>query len=143
MKKIFLSILIVTNVFVLSAFSQTEITLTIRATGFKSNIGQSILELYRKEDNVPKKPFMVLKANIVNNEATFSVKNLAYGDYAAIIVHDQNSNGKIDHSFGIPSEPLGFTNNWELGLFSGMPSFEKLKFTFSKTNISLTVKMND
>ena len=30
-----------------------------------------------------------------------------YGDYAAILVHDKNKNGIIDHKWGIPAEPLG------------------------------------
>ena len=141
MKNLFISMLITTNLFCFSAFSQIGIPLTIHATGFKSNDGQALLELYRKEDNVPKKPYMTIKAAISNNEATFSIKNLDSGDYAAIIVQDENSNNKIDHSWGIPGEPMGFTNNWKLSLFSGLPSFEKLKFNFSAANSTCTVKM--
>ena len=146
MKRVFLSILCVTNLFLHTSFSQSEQTetiLTIKVSGYKSNIGQSLLKIFRKEDNMPKNPFITLKSSIINNEATFIVKDLVYGDYAAIIVHDQNSNNEIDHSFGIPSEPLAFTNNWKLSIFSGMPSFEKLKFTFSKTNNTLIVKINN
>ena len=58
-------------------------------------------------------------------------KNLPYNVYAAIVVHDKNSNGIIDHRFGMPNEPLGFSNNWKLSLFSGMPTFQKLKFSFT------------
>jgi uncharacterized protein (DUF2141 family) len=119
-----------------------ETNLTLHVTGFESNVGQALLRLFRKEDKVPTKPFMTVKATIANKEASFVIDKLAFDDYAAIIVHDQNSNNDIDHSFGIPSEPLGFTNNWKLGLFTGMPTFEKLKFTFSKADNTFTVKMD-
>ncbi|MEI6767012.1 MAG: DUF2141 domain-containing protein [Bacteroidota bacterium] len=146
MKNVRLSLLLLINLLAVSAFSQTaqtETTFTVHASGFESNTGQAMLRLFRAGDEVPTKPFLILKVAIVNKDAVFTVKNLAYGDYAAIIVHDRNANGEIDHSFGMPSEPLGFSNNWELGLFSGMPTFEKLKFTFSKTNKSLSVNMDD
>lgn len=142
MKKIFLSLLLIVNLFVVNSFSQTETTLTVHVTGYENNIGQTLLKLFRKSDDVTKKPFMIVKVNIVNNKATFLVKNIAYGDYAVIVVHDQNSNGEIDHSWGMPSEPLGFSNNWKLGVFSGMPSFEKLKFPFSKINCNIAIKID-
>ena len=52
---------------------------------------------------------------------------------AAILYHDQNSNGTLDHNFfRIPNEPMGFSNEWKLTLFSGMPNFSKLKFEYSE-----------
>ena len=66
---------------------------------------------------------------------------MAYGDYAAILVHDENGNGKIDHSFGLPAEQLGYTNNWTLGVFTGMPSFAKLKFSFNADRQSVPVSI--
>jgi outer membrane protein len=57
---------------------------------------------------------------------------LAFGDYAVVVLHDGNDNGEVDHNFlGLPTEPLGFSNGFKLGLFSGKPTFEKLRFTFS------------
>ena len=67
--------------------------------------------------------------------------DLPFGDYAAIFVHDRNGNDKIDHRLGIPNEPLGYTNNWKLSLFSGMPTFEKLRFTFSASMNHFVIKM--
>ena len=108
-------------------------SLTFNITGFADNTGQVIVQLFRKVDEVPSSPFKKVKGVIKNNTAEVIFTNLSYGDYAAIIFHDQNSNGEIDHCWGVPCEPLGYTNDWELSLFSGMPTFEKLKFTFSPT----------
>jgi hypothetical protein len=46
----------------------------------------------------------------------------------------------------MPSEQLGYSNNWDLGFTSGMPTFSKLKFQFSKVaqkqSINITHKKN-
>ena len=116
-------------------YSQTDLTkgkLTFNLTGFEDNAGQVLVELFRREDKVPAKPFMEVTAKIINREAVVTIENLPYGVYAAIIVHDKNSNGHIDHRMGMPSEPLAYPNNWKLTLLSGMPTFDKLKFSFSQ-----------
>ena len=128
-----------------SIFSQPAVeTLTFHVTGFGDNIGQALVYLYRAQDDVPKKPFMHLKAEIVNKESDLAVTNLPYGLYAAIVVHDLNANGKIDHRWmGMPAEPMGYSNNWRFSLFSGMPTFEKLKFLFSRQNSTITIRMKE
>lgn len=110
-----------------------EPTLTITGSNFQNDIGKAVVNLFRKQDDVPKKPFRTASAGIVNGEATIEFKNLPYGDYAAVLFHDENSNNVIDHRFGFPNEPIGFSNDWRLSFFSGMPTFEKLKFRFYDT----------
>jgi uncharacterized protein (DUF2141 family) len=83
-----------------------------------------------------------MKGKIENGKAEIVFKNILYGDYAAILLHDENSNGVIDHTSGITSEPLGYTNNWRLTLFSGKPNFEKLKFNFSEQNTKQTIAIS-
>jgi uncharacterized protein (DUF2141 family) len=55
----------------------------------------------------------------------------AFGQYAAVVYHDLDSNGVLDHGWFGPKEPLGFSGGWKLSLLSGMPTFEKLRFDFS------------
>ena len=127
------------------AYSQRAVSagsLTFNISGFADNSGQVIVQLFRKEDKMPKNPFMQIEAKIVDKKAVVVIKDLSYGFYGAIIVHDQNSNGIIDHRWGIPNEPLGYTNNWQLSLLSGMPTFEKLKFYFSESNTICAVQMH-
>jgi uncharacterized protein (DUF2141 family) len=118
-------------------------TLTFHVTGLSDTTGQVMVQLFRKEDQVPKNLFMTVHAEIINMKAVVVFEHLAYGDYAAIVVHDKNTNGKIDHRWGIPNEPLGFTNNWHLSLFSGMPTFDKLKFTFNEENQICNIHMRE
>jgi uncharacterized protein (DUF2141 family) len=113
--------------------AQPSGTLTIDATNFKNDKGVAVVHLFRKEDDVPKKPFMQASHAIVNGKASIVFHNVLSGDYAVMLFHDENSNGKLDHRFGFPNEPMGFSNDWRLSLFSGMPSFNKLMFEFSET----------
>lgn len=146
MKKNFLILTAIFSLVSVSLFSQTETTtgiLTFKVTGFESSSGQAILMLYRPADNVPKTPFKRVTAEILNKESVITVKDLPYGEYAAILVHDKNKNGIIDHKWGMPAEPLGYTNHWKLSLFSGMPNFEKLKFRYSESCSMVVVSINN
>jgi len=130
----------------INIFAQTEKSmgsLTFNVVGFANDEGQILVQLFRKEDKVPTKPFKVVKALIANKKADVVVENLSFGEYAVIIVHDKNSNGIIDHKWGMPNEPLGFTNNWHFSLFSGMPTFDKLKFTFTGSQDKCNIIMRD
>ena len=118
-------------------------SLTFKVAGFADDEGQVLVQLFRKEDKVPANPFRQVMAKITNREAIVLVDSLLYGEYGAIIVHDKNGNGHIDHRWGIPAEPLGYTNNWKLTLFSGMPSFEKLKFSFNESTGQYSIKMKE
>jgi uncharacterized protein (DUF2141 family) len=118
-------------------------TLTIEVTGFTSNVGQAVLELFRKNDKVPTGPSTIQTATIANKKAVFTINNLVFDDYAILVYHDQNSNNEIDHSFGIPAEPLGYSNNWELSLYSGMPTFEKLRFSFTQKTEKIKIQMSE
>jgi uncharacterized protein (DUF2141 family) len=64
------------------------------------------------------------------------------GEYAAIAYHDKNSNSTLDHKMGFPNEPMGFSNNWNFSLFSGMPTFKKLKFNFESDNAVIEIPVD-
>jgi uncharacterized protein (DUF2141 family) len=119
----------------LPAYAQTTNetgNLTFEISGLKTNEGEIVVMLYRKDDKIPGTPFRQETSKITDKKALIAIQNLAFGEYAAIIVHDENANGIIDHKWGMPSEPLLYTNQWKFTLFSGMPSFNKLRFAFSK-----------
>jgi len=122
--------------------AQPSGTLTIDATNFKSDNCVAVVHLFRKQDDVPKKPFIEASHAIINGKSKIVFQNLVYGEYAAILFHDENSNEKLDHRFGLPNEPMGFSNNWKLSLFSGMPTFQKLRFEFNenKSTCRLTIR---
>ena len=131
----------------LTAFKQQPSgTLTVNTTNYNNNNGKAVLLLFRKDDKIPNNPFNTIVTEIKDKKAVFEIQNIAFDDYVIILLHDENDNGIIDHSFGLPSEQLGYSNNWELGFFTGMPTFSKLKFQFSTSaqtqNITITYKKN-
>jgi uncharacterized protein (DUF2141 family) len=135
------------TVILLSASKQqSNGTLTINSGNFNNNNGKAILFLFRKNDKIPLNPFKAIVTEIKDKKAFFEIQNLAFDEYAIMLLHDENNNGEIDHSMGFPSEQLGYSNNWKLGFFTGVPIFSKLKFQFTAThevqNINITYKKN-
>lgn len=122
--------------------AQKATSLTIEVTHFEGDHGQAVIHLFRKQDDIPKKPYLKLTAMITNKKATVVFDNIPYGEYAAIVFHDENNNGELDHRFGFPNEPMGFSNEWKLSLFSGMPTFEKLHFTFNKQSFNYAITIH-
>jgi uncharacterized protein (DUF2141 family) len=122
--------------------AQSSGILTINATNLKTDKGVAVVHLFRKQDDVPKKPFKEASHVIDNHKSKIVFRNLPYGEYAAILFHDENSNGILDHRFGFPNEPMGFSNDWKLSLFSGMPTFQKLRFEFreGKTTCLIAIR---
>ena len=68
------------------------------------------------------------------------ISDLASGEYALVVYHDENGNGRLDENFiGIPNEPLGFSNRyWP----KGPPTFAKAAFTLEADETkSIDVKL--
>lgn len=119
--------------------------LVIQVRGLPDERGQVIANLFRAGDDVLKIETFYLRAQgkISDRRARVVFQNLKYGEYAVSVFHDENGNGILDHNLlRLPAEPLGFSNGFQLGLFSGLPNFEKLHFFFSPgaDTIEITVK---
>jgi uncharacterized protein (DUF2141 family) len=124
---------------------ETSGDLTLQVGGFLNNNGQVIANLFRESDDVmkPDKAYLQVRATISGNRAQLVFRNLKYGKYAVTAFHDENGNGRLDHNLlHFPAEPLGFSNNFHMGVFSGLPSFEKMQFEFvpGTESISILVK---
>lgn len=119
--------------------------LTIQVSGLLNNSGQVIANIFRSEGDIMKieTAYLRVKADVSNQHAQLVFLNLEYGKYAVSIFHDENGNGDLDHNFiRMPAEPLGFSNGFKMGLFSGLPNFEKLQFDFlpGAETIEISVK---
>lgn len=124
-------ILITITILISSLFYAQSSDLEIYVKNIKSNKGDIILGLYNNKKDFTKKIYknQVIKAKKGEVKAVF--KNLPYGTYAIAILHDENSNGKMDFNLlGIPKEDYGFSNNAK-GVLSA-PSFKKASFKINK-----------
>ncbi len=119
--------------------------LTIQVHGLLHDRGKVIANLFREGDNVMKieTAYLRAQATISDKKAQLVFQNLKYGKYAVTVFHDENDNGILDHNLlRLPAEPLGFSNGFQMGLFTGLPSFEKLQFDFEPgaETIAVTVR---
>lgn len=123
-----------------SAWVYAQGDLVIHASGFANDQGQAAANLFRAGDDVFRKPYIRVTAPIQQGKATLIFPQLAYGDYAVSVFHDINGNNTVDHNLmGMPAEPLGFSNGFRLGLFSGLPNYKKLRFEFSPDSKPLEI----
>jgi len=104
-----------------AAQSATGCTLRIHVDGLRNSIGNLGSVIYASADgwpDDPKKAFRVGPAPIApgQRQATAVWNNLPPGDYGVAVIHDENSNAKLDKNFlGIPKEGFGFANNPHIG----------------------------
>lgn len=60
-------------------------------------------------------------------EVRLTIEGLAPGSYAVSVIHDENSNRKLDKSvIGMPTEGIGFSHNPRL--IFGPPAYAKASF---------------
>jgi uncharacterized protein (DUF2141 family) len=72
-------------------------------------------------------------------EAMIDVAGLPHGQYAFAVIHDENSNAKLDTFAGIPREGFGFSRN-PAATF-GPPRFAAARFTLDSDAEKQQVRM--
>ncbi len=70
---------------------------------------------------------------------TVQITDVKPGTYAVALVHDENSNGKMDLRLFLPREGFGFTRNPKIGM--GPPKFKSAQFTVGTEDLNYAVKM--
>ena len=67
--------------------------------------------------------------------------SLPEGEYAVVVVHDENDNGKLDAGFlGFGGESYGYSNN--VGTVFGRPDFEDVKLTVDQPKTLVEIDFN-
>lgn len=134
MKATIFIILTVGLCFFLCSFSENQAEtyiLTVKVENLRNSKGVVQFALYNKDNSIPdedyKKYYRLEKAKIVNGKSEITFKNLPKGKYAVNILHDENSNGKVDKGFLLPKEGIGFSNYSSIGL-TNRPNFKKASF---------------
>ena len=79
------------------------------------------------------------KIAVEDNIETIVIDDLPIGEYAFILYHDKNSDGKMNRKFiGIPKEPYAFSNNIRPKL--SKPAFEECKFLL-ENNLAMQISL--
>ena len=129
--------------FFLTAFPSSDDmgTLKVEIAGLRSSGGVVLISLFKDGKGYPDEPekaFKKTKISIRHNKASIDFTNLPVGEYAIVVLHDENNNLKMDKNLGIPKEGYGFSNN-VMGLM-GPPSFSKASFKFEGKQV-VEIKM--
>lgn len=117
-------------------------TIDIRIEGLRSTKGMvracltKVPALFLKCDQDPAS----LRASMpAANGAQLHFAGVAPGDYALVVLHDENENRKVDTILGIPKEGVGFSRNPVLII--GPPSFAAVRFTVADGYVAQLVKL--
>lgn len=103
-------------------------SIQVKVTGMRNATGNILIALFNNEGDFLEKAVQSKIVKASSNTVICVFDNLAAGDYAISIIHDENANGELDKNYlGIPREGFAFGNN-SMGTF-GPPSFKKAKVT--------------
>ena len=82
---------------------------------------------------------MVIKVR--DKQARCDFEDIPPGTYALAVIHDENSNGKLDTNWlGIPTEGYGFSNDAR-GLL-GPPTFLAASFSYNGRSVELPISLH-
>lgn len=107
-------------------------TVDVSVTGLRSTKGQLLVCLTANPKAFPdcsKDKASVRLAVKAANAGHFSIAAPADGTYAVAIVHDENSNNKMDMALFMPKEGFGFSRNPAIGM--GAPKFKSASFAIT------------
>jgi uncharacterized protein (DUF2141 family) len=115
-RKVFLLLFLVFFASQIKAQSKAEFgDLVLEISEFRNSEGHLLISLFNSEEDFPENKagsFRVKKIKVSTLKEPIVFKDLPYGEYAVVFLHDENDNGKMDTNFvGIPQEGYGASNN--------------------------------
>ena len=116
----------------------------VEIAGLRNDKGQVLCALFLSPGDFPKKTDKAVshRTSIISNRhAVCEFLAVTPGTYAVSVVHDENSNGRLDTNFmGIPREGVGASNDAK-GHF-GPPKFDAAAFRFPGGRLELKITIN-
>jgi uncharacterized protein (DUF2141 family) len=105
-------------------------TLTVYIDGLRNSAGNIDLLIFDQPQGWPDEiPYSIRKFEVPAVEGSMVVKvpDLPAGEYAVIVVHDENLNRRIDKDWrGVPIEQWGMSNNPRV--YMTTPAYHRAKF---------------
>jgi len=124
--------------------ARAENLIHVEVVGLHNDIGQVGCTVYSSGDGFPTDPSKALQKTLTpikDEKATCDFTGLPAGRYAIAVMHDENSNGKVDTNFlGIPKEGTGASNDAKGSM--GPPKFDDASFDYAGGRKDLTVHIS-
>lgn len=109
--------------------SSADFTLTIALSDARNDKGRLVVGLFASKEDFPRqgRALRSTALPLTGGNAVVTFSGLAPGVYAVAVLHDENSNSKMDFNFlGMPLEGFGFSNDAPVSF--GPPSFADAAF---------------
>ncbi len=95
-------------------------SLAVHVTGFRNDKGVIGCLMFRSPDGWPEnedKAYTRAALPITGSDAVLNFPHVTPGRYGIVVLHDENSNHKLDRNiFRVPKEGFGFANNPHVAL---------------------------
>jgi uncharacterized protein (DUF2141 family) len=114
--------------------------LVIHVLGFRNQKGDLGVTVFTSPDGWPEKndkSYFHASFPISGQQATARIRLLP-GHYAVAVIHDENSNHKLDRNlFGVPKEGFGFANNPKVAFSAPDFNAASIEVTCPETEITI------
>jgi len=144
----------VISLVMLPAFAARSSELRVTVTGVRSDTGELLIGLYENARGFEgaiataeesglmadrnRLVGVAMRAQSGSQQAVFA--QLRPGQYAVIVIHDENDNGRLDaNAMGVPIEGYGFSNN--VHGFLSAPSFAAAAVTIGNADQSIAISL--
>jgi len=113
-------------------------SITINIDNVVSNQGKVVLSLHTSETFMKGKGIQNAESKIIDGKVSITFKDVAPGEYAILVLHDENENNRMDFELnGMPKENYATSNNV---MSFGPPQFGESKFEISSDDIVLKIR---
>ena len=130
MKTLSLIIAFVIGILTINAQTEKAQDITVSINNFANNNGKALVALHTKNDFMKGKGIQSTESVIENGKVTVTFKDVQPGEYAIVVLHDENENYRMDfEDTGMPKENYAMSNN---PISYGPPKFEDAKFEAEK-----------
>jgi uncharacterized protein (DUF2141 family) len=129
----------------LTAQTKDTGTLTVRVSGARNTKGKIGVTLFQNVQGFPDDSSKAIRQESVEIDpktmsAQVTFKDLPQGVYAVSVLHDENSNGKMDKNLvGIPKEGYGASNNPKKKRRA--PTFDEAKFSLNAPEQTIEITL--
>ncbi|MFC1608126.1 DUF2141 domain-containing protein [Candidatus Latescibacterota bacterium] len=122
----------------------TKGEIVLHISGLRNDNGMLRALLFQSSEGFPSdhtKSYALKNVSLESDSVTITILDIPFENYAVSLLHDENSNGKMDTNWiGLPKEGVGVSNNVKSKL--GPPKYKDAKFKHDSKKLLLNIEMN-
>ncbi len=113
-------------------------TITVSIDNVLNNKGKVVISLHTTETFMKGPGVQNVETKIKDGKVSAIFKNIEPGEYAILVLHDENENNRMDFELnGMPKENFATSNNI---MSFGPPQFGESKFEIKSEDINLKIR---